>query len=410
MSYLYGDSTPSRLESNFIQFLSDSLDVSVHLLLSAERMRRCSDRIEELRGGAARDTELLEGLGSAVTHVVADAPKGEAGSPTQHCATTITQSVVEIVRKQIAEVQAALATGVAAIEAEEAVERLGCLKSLETLLRAHDPPEATTTFHLVHQAGRYLCKRTTVTPYGLEWALDIDIGAPHPFSQLARVDKFLPQLEVSAPEMGGWLRKEVRNRTHRLEKLLLTEMTFTPRGATLRLRSSADDGATGFDVELGEDGVSVRLLRVGEPGEAIEPAEGDATNLLLLHEKLRRLTLEIPHSQGRLEEAKLDERSVAELRDPAVIVDRLVTAMTPIVSEIAQHSLSPTELVLKRLLGDNRREEIFVSKATLGEKLAQLPEPLRASFKPLGLNGAVPRPPPIPVSVAVMVQSASDAP
>ena len=410
MSYLYGDSTPSPLESNFIQFLSDSLDVSVHLLLAAERMKRCSERIEGLRNGAAREVTLLEGLGSAVTGVVEEAPKGDPGSPTAHCATAIAQQALEIVRKQIAEVQAALATSVAAVEVEDGVERAGCLKSLETLLRAHDPPDATTTFHLVHQGGRYLCKRTTLTPYGLEWALDIDIAAPHPFSQVARIDRFLPQLEVSAPEIGGWLRKEVRNRTHRLEKLLLTEMTFTPRGATLRLRTSADEGAAGFDVEIDEDRPSVRLQRIGEQGDAIEPSEADAAKLSALHTKLRRLALEIPHSQGRLEEAKLDGEPVVDVRDPTVVVDRLVAAMTPIVSEIAQHSLSPTELVLKRLLGDNRREEIFVSKATLGEKLALLPEPLRANFKPLGLNGAVPRTPPIPASVSVMVQSAADAP
>jgi hypothetical protein len=409
MSYLYGDSTPSLLESNFIQFLGDALDVSVHLLLSAERMKRCSERIHGLKAHAEHEIRLLEGLGASVTQVVEGTPKGDATSPTASCATAIVQHVADIVRKQGAEVQASLATNIAAVESEDAVERLGCLKSLESLLRAHDPPDATTTFHLVHQAGRYSCKRTTGTPYGLEWALDIEIAAPHPLSQIAHVAKFVPQLEVTAPEIGGWLRKEVRNRAHRLEKLLLTEMTFTPKSAILRMRASFDEGATGFDLEFEDDGARVRLNRIGEQGEAIEPSEADAAKLWALQTKLRRLVLEIPHAQGRLETAKLDERSVSELRDPAVVVDRLVAAMTPIVAEIAKHSQSPTELVLKRLLGDNRREEIFISKATLAEKLAALPEPLRASFRPLGLNGVPSRPPPVPASVSAMVESAADA-
>jgi hypothetical protein len=411
MSYLYGDSTPSRLESNFIQFLSDALDVSVHLLLAGERMRRCSGRIAELKEGAEREVRLLEGLGEAVAHVVQVAPKGDLASATATCATTIGQEVAGLVRKQIAEVQAALATTVAAVEAEDELERVGCLKELETLLRAHDPPEATTTFHLVHSAGRYLCKRTTRTPYGLESVMSVEIAAPHPFSQVARVDKFVPQLEVSAPEMGGWLRKEVRNRPHRLEKLQITEMTFTPDGATLRLRSSLDDDATGFDVELGENGARVRLHRVGEQGDVIDPSETDSAKIVALHAKLRSFALSIPHDQGRLEEAKLDERPVTELREPSIIVDRLVGAMTPIVSEIARHSLAPTELVLKRLLGDNRREEIFVSKATLSEKLAPLPEPLRGRFKALGLglNGAAARLPPVPTPPAALATAESAA-
>ena len=140
MSYLYGDSTPSRLESNFIQFLSDAMDVSVHLLLSGERMRHCGERISALRDGAEQEIRLLEGLSESVKEVVEGAPKGDPASPTAVCAGTIALHVAELVQKQIAEVQAALAINVAAVEAEDGIERLGCLKSLETLLVTHDPP------------------------------------------------------------------------------------------------------------------------------------------------------------------------------------------------------------------------------------------------------------------------------
>ncbi len=416
MSYLYGDSTPSRLESNFIQFLGDALDVSVHLLLAGERMKKHSERIAALRAEAEGEIRSLEQLGEAIKNVVGT-PKGDPAAATAMCAAAIGEQAAELVRKQIEAVQAALTLSVAAVEAEDAVERGGCVKSLETLLTTHDPPESTTTFHLVHQSGKYTCRRTTRTPYGLEWALAIDIASPHPFSQIARVDKFAPQLEVSAPEVGGWLRKEVRNRTQRLDKLLLTEMTFTPEGAAICMRASLDDDASGFDLTIDEDGARVRLRRVGEQaeqGEPIEPSEADAAKLVALHAKLREQALAIPQAHGHLEDALLDERPVTDLREPAIVVDRLVAAMTPIVAEIAQHSLSPTELVLKRLLSDNRREEIFVAKSTLSQKLAPLPESLRSSFRPLALNGSNgaslrPSAIPVPVSVATMMESAREA-
>jgi hypothetical protein len=239
--------------------------------------------------------------------------------------------------------------------------------------------------------------------------MDSEIAAPHPFSQLVRVDKFFPTLEVSAPEIGGWLRKEVRNRAQRLEKLTITELTLTPQGAVVRLRASLDEGAAGFDIEFADDGTTVRLNRAGDQGDSLEPSEEDAAKLIALHAKLRGLASTIPNSQGRLEDAKLDERSLAELRDPAIVVDRLVAAMTPIVAEIAQRSLSPTELVLKRLLGDNRREEIFISKAMLSEKLSALPEPLRASFKGLGLSAPSIRAASIPVAAQAVLESVADA-
>src|SRR5262249_2292932 len=43
---------------------------------------------------------------------------------------------------------------------------------------------------------------------------------------------------------------------------------------------------------------------------------------------------------------------------------------------------------------DDRREEIFVSKATLREKYAVLDEPQRALFAPLGLDAVEPKNPP----------------
>jgi hypothetical protein len=408
MTYLYGDATPSALETNFIQFLCDAMDVSVSLLLSGERMARCSERSSQLRDAAAREMRLIEALETSVARALREVPRRDAASPVSFCAATIAEQTKEIVRAQVDAVRATLATGVAAVESEEALERLGCLRSLEALIRAHDPPEAVTSFHLVHRAGRYRCIRTTQTPYCLEWALEIDVVAPHPFSQTARVDRVSPDLELSAPDLGGWLRKALGSRTVRLEKLLIPEMTLSAKGGSLQLRSTAEAGAPGFDVVYDEEGSRVCLHRAGEEADAIELSEADAANLLALRAKLRALALAIPPAGGRLEDAKLDERSVTALRDPGIVVDRLIAAMAPTVSEIARRSLSPKELVLKRLLGDNRREEIFVSKASLLEKLAPLPEPLRAAFKPLGLQAATSRSPSIPALSSAGRESAAN--
>ena len=252
------------------------------------------------------------------------------------------------------------------------------------------PPEAATSFHLVRNGPAYTCRRLARTPYGIAWTFALDVAPPHPFAQVARVERFASQLEVSVAEIGGWLRKEVRSRVHHLERLFVTEMTFTSAAALLRLRSSLDEGAAGFDVLYAEDGAKVEVVRAGaqgEPGDTTLPADEDAAKLLALRAKLLELALQIPRAEGRVVEATLDERSIRELRDPGIIVDRLVAAMAPTVSEIALRSVSETELVLKRLLGDSRREEIFVSKAELREKLAPLPGALRAYFAPLGLSG-----------------------
>jgi hypothetical protein len=60
--------------------------------------------------------------------------------------------------------------------------------------------------------------------------------------------------------------------------------------------------------------------------------------------------------------------------------------MAPVVTEIARHSLAPDELVLKRVVTDDRREEVFVAKADLISKLDPVPVALRGVFAPLGLG------------------------
>jgi hypothetical protein len=78
--------------------------------------------------------------------------------------------------------------------------------------------------------------------------------------------------------------------------------------------------------------------------------------------------------------------------------------MAPVVREIARHSLSPQELVLKRMLAGDRREEIFASKAELAQKLDPLPASLRQVFAPLGLDEGAAAPAPAPERAARKTQ------
>jgi hypothetical protein len=55
------------------------------------------------------------------------------------------------------------------------------------------------------------------------------------------------------------------------------------------------------------------------------------------------------------------------------------------VQRIAERSPTAGELAIKRQAGDNHREELYVSKADLREKLEPLPAALRGAFDPLGL-------------------------
>lgn len=398
MSYLYGDSTPSSLKSNFIEFLGEALDFSVHTLQSANRLQLLAKRIAATKEEADAEITRLEALHVSVATAMERTPKGAPDSPASTCAKAILASATELGQKAAAQAKAKLVVNVTALEAQDAQEREAGERALEGLLRLHDPPAATATVRLVQKGAHYLATRTIGTSFGLEYVMELEIAAPHPFSQVARVDRFVSPLEIQAPESGGWVRKEIRHRPQRLEKYYLSEMTFAPGTATLKLRTSSD-GANGFDVEIGEQAPRVQIARVGDGGDgtgSFEISETDAAKILELSETLRASAVEVEQTRTRLIEATLDGIAFRQLPNPALLVNRLVDAMAPVVQEIALHSLAPGELILKRLVANHRREEIFVSKAALDQKLAPLSEGTRSKFRALGLTVNVSRLPPPP--------------
>ena len=74
--------------------------------------------------------------------------------------------------------------------------------------------------------------------------------------------------------------------------------------------------------------------------------------------------------------------------------------MAPIVQEIAARSQSPDELVLRRLLSGDRREEIFMSKSELKAKLEPLVNGSRSLFDPLWIQALPPASPAKPLAPA----------
>src|SRR5579859_6135363 len=89
MGYLYGDSSPSPLQSDFLSFLSDALDFSVSVLLADERIKRGLHEAVRLRRAADEEVNRLEALAATVKASLEKAPKGKLESPTARYATTI---------------------------------------------------------------------------------------------------------------------------------------------------------------------------------------------------------------------------------------------------------------------------------------------------------------------------------
>jgi len=412
MGYLYGDSTPSPLEVNFFDFLRDSVDFCVQVLLSSERLRREIANGEALRRAASTDAARFERLGSAVSLALKDAYTGEGNAHVAPCAVAIIRATGDLVRTEIEQLNATCQSELAKLEAVVAREREASVQALEALLLRHDLPDTKTSLSVQAQgSGLYAARLRASTPYGVDATIELDVPSSHLYGNVIRVARIVERLEVQLPSVDGWLHKESKMRAQRLEKLHVVDLTLNAAESLIKLRVAADGSGSGFDIRVRAEAPRVQLMRVGEREGGTDPAfdvgGADMNALLTLHEKLEAAAKGLMDHRKSLVQVTLDNRPLRDHENPTVLVERLVSAMSPVVQEIARRSPSATELVLKRVVSDGRREEVFVTKAELKKKLEPLPSTLRTIFDPLGLAAGSAGPPALPTPAARAAPSGS---
>src|SRR6185312_10510247 len=126
---------------------------------------------------------------------------------------------------------------------------------------------------------------------------------------------------------------------------------------------------------LGEDGSPT-------PDPVIELGGEDSMHAMRLWNRVVDSTHDLGMRRQSMTTATFDGKPLREIEDPAAIATKLINVLAPIVQEIARRSGAPGELVLRRDLGEGRREEIYITKAELNEKVPTL----RPVFDPFELS------------------------
>jgi hypothetical protein len=177
-------------------------------------------------------------------------------------------------------------------------------------------------------------------------------------------------------------------RPQKLDTHVVTDLLIEPTKTTFSLRAEVGS-ESGFDIVTSEG--RVQIARTGPTDDpsvgSFELVAEETPALVDLAQKLRAFAT---FKSGKLSRATIGDVEFHSLPLFAQFVEQLVSMLAPIVREIIKHCITPNELVIRRLLGDDRREEIFVSRASLIEKYAHLQDPHRGIFAPLGLEEGAP--------------------
>jgi hypothetical protein len=392
MSYLFGDSSPSPFRINFVEFLRLAMGFSVHVLRAERRVLTEQTKRIQLEDDTESDGQKLDDLLVRVTKTIQEGSTDLESRVADHAA-LIQSKAREVVELGQQALRQALAEDLTEIEENIQRERKSSFAALERVILAYDLPEAKNTIHVtLSDVGRYTASMQSVTPYGLSATIELAMPAESAFAHDARVERIFEGFEIRAPETAGWIRKESRMVPQKLGRFHIVDLTIGDE-SVIKLRSSPEAQAPGYDITLRSEEPQVHIVKTGKDGEsgAFDPDPSDLPVLLRLRDKLADEAQAIASKRRTLTSALLDDEPVEHSARMRALVERLVEVVAPMVREIAAHSLSPGELVLRRMIGDDRREEIFVTTHELQGTLEGLSDADRQLFAPLQLDsGALP--------------------
>lgn len=408
MGYLYGDATESTLDHNYLEFLKAAVDFAAGVLESSDRVRCFEDESQQKKREAAREREQIAAVERALTTTVDQCLTVTDAPLTNKCVHQVRALTHGELERSKGAIEKGLERELARLQAQIKDQRAGNLVRLERLLLEHDLPTSRQWVdYRLDDTGKASADLVGVSGLKLGWSIELEIPPEHLLHAPLRIDRLMPQMTIDVPEMSGFIRKRVKPKRYKVTKDHVIAIQHQGSEAVLVLRTNVAERDTGFDITFRE-GVPSQVVRLHK-GKASDPSEPEAEDVDRLQELFGKLTAslaELRNNRRALRSARLDDKPLARHAHPSVLVERLVDEMAPVVREISQHSLSPTELVLKRVLADDQRVEIFASKAELQAKIETLSPEAKRIFAPLELDQPNPVPSMIPPPVASRPEAA----
>jgi hypothetical protein len=389
VTYLYGDQTPSPLQTNFLAWLGDAMECCIHLVLAEQRIEALRAEGRALTDHAEQERVRIAGLRALVLEATDAANRLGGESMSELAATRVKAAAQEAIAATLAQLQEKLDADRAVLAARDRAERDGCLDALARWIAPHETHGGTWALGArLDETGGYVAETRGSTPFGLKWHCAIELAGDHPMRRPLRVGELVPRIDLAIPEVNRWTKRGVKLVQQRIDDFSIDEFATAGEVSGFSLRT-APRAPTGLDVEIRNEQVDVTLVGTRE-AHVIEVSAYDTQRLLTLRDRTRELVRSHAGVKRRVLSATLDDAPFADQPNFVAVTTRIVDFAAPIVTEIRNHSLSPNELVIRRPLlnEDTRRswEEIFISTRSLLDKMGRLPRNLRTLFAPLGID------------------------
>ncbi len=401
MGHVYGDSTSFPYDINFIELIRHAVECGVTLLHAQHAIASAVDRSGNLDVVRKQERARLDAMSDAVK-LTLTAFMSSSSERMVRASSRILDSARAIVDGELGDMEGQANGQISSTRATVNHAREGCQRAVEAFILRHDLPNTGIGVRLLANSGEsYDGQALVQTPFGIEAVFALAIPAAHEWGRVRRVAELSAGTEVHVPTQAGWISKRMEMQTVKLDKLFVCEVAITAERSLITLRKGPRSGA-GFQLEVStENAPKATLKRLGEDGEPgndplLELDGEDAVHALRLWNRVMDSTRDLASRRQNMTSATFDGKPIVDIDEPQAICMRMVNVLAPVVQEIARRSGAPGELVLRRDTGEGRREEIYITKAELEEKVLTLPPNHRGIFDPFELATG-PRSPRAPV-------------
>jgi hypothetical protein len=399
MGQVYGDSTPFPYGADFIETIRHAVECGVAILLAQHDISDALDHTGGVEEQRRAERARLDAFSDAVRLTV-NAYMSTSSERLVRAGTEILHGAHAAIEREVAALDGHATDLMSGTRQTIGAAREQVFRAVEGFILAHDLPNTEIGLRLFAAEERYEGQALVATPFGIEAIFDLAIPIAHQWGRPRRVADLTAGTAVHVPKTAGWLSKRLELSQEKLDRLFLSEVTVSPERTVMWLRKGPRSG-TGYQVEVNSEGAPRATLRhVTEEGsigpeEPLELSGEDQVHVTRLWNRVLDSTRDLETRRQSMTEATFDGRQLRELDEPRAICERMVMVLTPIVQEISARSGAPGELVLRRDAGEGRRDEVYITKAELQERVMLVHPTLRSLFDGFGLEG--PRSPRAPM-------------
>jgi hypothetical protein len=383
MHYLYGDSSPFPLQENFLDNLSDLTRTVVTILQIDEAIRLARERTRQAKQEAFQARGQLAALGEALMGTLQD----QLGSAPPAMVTRTAEVLQQISRRVIDDARHDVVSqherGLRELEQAIQRERASVRPLLGRYLLRHELPDSEWELGWRVDSSTVTAEASACAACGLAASYRLVIPEASRWTRAIRVGDLSPGLRVELPRRSA-LRRRPRLRPVKLSKLLVTGAELSAGCSSLSLRW--DDRHQGEGYRLTQSGDEPPVIRsLEQTAGEIHLAGTEAEEVRRLLQVAAQDLLPLTHERGVVIDLTLDRVPVGELEDLTRLARVLIGAVAHLVREIVLRSPSNDELSLKRVVGERRREEIYLPTRELTEMIGSLRREQRLHFGPFGI-------------------------